>query len=291
MQKNNITTDDAGNLKIVISGSGNIQMINAPKINWPSGIDGYDAKIADGIDKSSVPMKGTKTFTYPFTVSKAGTYTIPSISFSYFDPANASYKTLLTEPLLLAVTKGKGLPNNSYTNNTSTKNDYTNILNTYGLYLIAGIVFIAGIIFWGFSKKGNRKIEPIIQKELSENSETKKETKEKEFLIPGNPLEGAYDQLMKGNSSTFYSVLDASLKKYLAAKFKVPVEELNKKRINEEMDNSNVNLGTSLRLSALLEEIELNVYAPPSHTNHLKEVYGRAAEIISLLDKQVINYQ
>ena len=33
-------------------------------------MDGYDAKITDGIDKFSVPMKGSKTFTYPFTVSK-----------------------------------------------------------------------------------------------------------------------------------------------------------------------------------------------------------------------------
>ncbi|MGH2566650.1 MAG: BatD family protein, partial [Ginsengibacter sp.] len=39
LQKNNITTDDAGNLKIVISGSGNIQLINAPKISWPQSMD------------------------------------------------------------------------------------------------------------------------------------------------------------------------------------------------------------------------------------------------------------
>ncbi len=45
LQKDNITTDDAGNLKIVIEGAGNIQLINAPKINWPQGMDGYDAKI------------------------------------------------------------------------------------------------------------------------------------------------------------------------------------------------------------------------------------------------------
>src|SRR4029079_19772241 len=85
-QKNNITTDDDGNLKIVISGTGNIQLINAAKINWPGGIDGYDAKISDDINKVSVPMKGSKTYIYPFTVSNAGTYTIPPVSFSFFDP-------------------------------------------------------------------------------------------------------------------------------------------------------------------------------------------------------------
>ncbi len=76
------------------------------------------------------------------------------------------------------------------------------------------------------------------------------------------------------------------LKKYLSAKFKVPAEELTKKRINEEMDKCNVGLGTSIRLSNLMENIELNLYAPPSSISHLKEVYEKASEVISLLDKQ-----
>ena len=45
LEKNNITTDDAGNLIVTISGQGNIQLINAPKVHWPEGIDGYDAKV------------------------------------------------------------------------------------------------------------------------------------------------------------------------------------------------------------------------------------------------------
>ncbi|MDQ6903808.1 MAG: hypothetical protein M3139_12455, partial [Bacteroidota bacterium] len=85
----------------------------------------------------------------------------------------------------------------------------------------------------------------------------------------------------------FYSVLDNSFKKYLAWKFKVPAEELTKKRVTEELDKCNVGLGTSLRLSALMENIELNIYAPPSNANHLKEVYEQASEVVSLLDKQV----
>ena len=106
-QKDKITTDDAGNLKVVIAGTGNIQLINAPKINWPDGIDGYDAKIADDIDKLSVPMKGSKTFTYPFTVSNAGIYTIPAVSFSFFDPVSSVYKTLHTDAACNNCDQGK----------------------------------------------------------------------------------------------------------------------------------------------------------------------------------------
>ncbi len=116
---------------------------------------------------------------------------------------------------------------------------------------------------------------------------TETETKA-EFVIPVNPLKEAHEKLMEENSAAFYHVLDASFKKYLSAKFKVPAEELTKKRMNEELDKCNVGLGTSLLLSSLMEDVEQNLYAPPSNANHLKEVYEKASEVISLLDKQVV---
>jgi BatD DUF11 like domain len=288
LQKNNITTDDAGNLKIVISGAGNIQLLNAPKIIWPQGMDGYDAKITDGIDKFSVPMKGSKTFTYPFTVSKAGTYTIPAVSFSYFDPALVTYKTLFTQPLVVTITKGKGISNSPYLKNkiVEVPTDIINILKNNAIYLIIGIVSLAGIIFWIFQINISGKKSKVVTKpkDASENNISKEE---KAFVIPESPLEKAHQKLVEENSIAFYSILDASLKKYLSAKFKVPAEELNKKRINEELDKCNVGLGTSLRLSSLMDNIELNLYAPASNVNHLKEVYEKASEVVSLLDKQV----
>lgn len=288
LQKNNITTDDAGNLKIVISGAGNIQLLNAPKIIWPQGMDGYDAKITDGIDKFSVPMKGSKTFTYPFTVSKAGTYTIPTVSFSYFDPALATYKTLFTQPLVVTITKGKGFPNSPYLKNkiVEVPTSIINVLKNNAVYFIIGIVSLAGIIFWIFQINISDKKSKVITKpkDASENNISKEE---KAFVIPESPLEKAHQKLVEENSIAFYSILDASLKKYLSAKFKVPAEELNKKRINEELDKCNVGLGTSLRLSSLMDNIELNLYAPASNVNHLKEVYEKASEVVSLLDKQV----
>jgi len=289
LQKNSITTDDAGNLKIVISGAGNIQLINAPKINWPQGIDGYDAKVTDGIDKFAVPMKGSKTFIYPFTVSKAGNYTIPAVSFSYFDPASASYKTLLTQPLIITVTKGKGVGNNTYVTNkaVATPTTITDVLKTYALYFIVGIISLVGIIFWIFQRNISKKKSAIVKTEPADLPGEDLPKEEPAFVIPESPLEGAHLQLVNENSSAFYSTLDASLKKYLSAKFKVPAEELNKKRINEEMDKCNVGLGTSLRLTSLMDTLELNLYAPASNVQHLKEVYEKASEVVSLLDKQV----
>lgn len=285
LQKDNLTTDDAGNLKIIINGTGNIQLINAPKINWPQGMDGYDAKIKDGIDKLSVPMKGSKTFTYPFTVSAAGNYIIPAISFSYFNPESASYKTITTQPLTVHVTKGKGVPNNPYVKNAvqNTRGSGLVFIENYGLYLLAAVVILAILVF-GFSQRKNTKKE-FVETNLPAENTAQSEPEEK-FIIPENPLEEAYEKLMQEDSRAFYNVLDVSLKKYLSAKFKVPLEEISRKRVSEELDNCNVGLGTSIRLSNLMENIELNLYAPPSNVNEMKQVYEKAAEVISLLDKQ-----
>lgn len=287
LQKDNITTDDAGNLKLEIDGEGNIQLINAPKINWPDGIDGYDAKITDGINKFLVPMKGSKTFMYPFTVSNAGSYTIPPVSFSYFDPASATYKTVLTQPLVIHVTRGTGNPNNQYVKNKIAQNPQPeSIVKQYGLIVLGGIIFLAGIIFFLFQNNASKKKTELLKLQ-AENERKNSIKKEQEFVIPESPLQEAHEKLMEENSAAFYSVLDTSFKKYLSAKFKVPAEELTKKRLNEELDKCNVGLGTSLRLSALMENIELNLYAPASNVNHLKEVYEKASEVVFLLDKQV----
>lgn len=287
LEKNQITTDDAGILKLTVSGKGNIQLINAPSIVWPKGIDGYDAKVKDNVDKTKVPMQGSKVFSFPFTVSKAGKYTIDSISFSYFDPQTSSYKTLRTAPLQVEVKKGKGVPANSLVKNSqlNSSEDFF----TKRTELIAGIVFVIGtvllIIFLMIKKNRNK---DDLEREIKVD-DLKNEAGEvaEEFTIPESPLIAAHEKLMQQDSKEFYHTLDASLKNYLSSKLKVPASELSKKRLTEELDKYNVSLNTSLMLTSLMDEIEMNLYAPPSNANELNNVFEKASEVVSLLDKQV----
>ena len=292
LAKNNITTDDAGNLKVTISGKGNIQLVNAPTIHWPANIDGYDAQIKDNVDKSQVPMQGSKVFTFPFTVSKPGDYKIDSISFSYFDPETDSYKTVHTSPLEIHVSKGTGVPKYSYAKNPGNNNAESNSIINSKTELIAGIALVLGIILFIISiiiRKNKNKdlLETKIKLDDlgNENNETKKE-----FVIPENPLLEAHEKLVAQDSKAFFHTLDTSLKKYLAAKFTVPASDLTKRRLNEELDKCNVSLGTSLMLTSLMDEVEINLYAPPSNVNQLNGIFEKASEVVSLLDKQVCSY-
>lgn len=286
LQKNNITTDDAGTLNFIVKGKGNIQLINAPTIVWPKGIDGYEAKVKDNIDKTSVPMQGSKTFSFPFTVSKAGEYKIDSISFSYFDPETSTYKTLHTAPLEVLVKKGT---HNFFAKSTANKNGQTNNFISTKTEWITGIALLAiiilAILFLIIKKnKSKNDLEKNIRLDDLENEI---EDKKQEFIIPESPLTEVHQKLVNGNSSEFYHTLDASLKKYLAAKFKVPENELSKKRLSEELDKCNVSVGTSMMLISLMDEVEINLYAPPSNATELNKVFEKASEVVSLLDKQV----
>lgn len=292
LDKKNITTDDAGNLKINLAGEGNIHLVNAPKITWPNGVDGYEAKVTDDIDKFSVPMHGGKTFTYPFTVSKAGNYTIPSVSFSYFDPASEKYQTLQTQPLTVAVTHGKGAIQGTIVKNDKKQEEDSEagVWQQYKVYIISGFSLLAAFVLLAVRKNTTekKKQELLKTKAIEEENPAAKKEHKYEFVIPENPLMKAHAKLVEGNETGFYKVLDASIKNYLVAKLKVPREELTKRRLTEELDKCNVGLGTSLMLSSLLDEIELNVYAPPTNSNHLQMVYEKASQVVALLDKQCV---
>jgi len=287
LEKNNLTTDDAGNLVVTLSGKGNIQMVNAPKITWPQGLEGYDPKVKDNVDNSSVPMKGTKTFTFPFTISDPGIYTIDSIEFSYFDPELQSYKTLRTPPLTVSVKKGTGNSNNEYVKAAQKNKDepfYTN----KKLDIVIGIslcLLIILLIFFAKNKKQNREsvLETHVKVDDIEN-DTEEETQE--LKIPQNPLAEAHDKLKEDDSVGFYHTIHYSLKKYLCLKFKIQQEEFSRKRVNEELDKCNVGIGTSHLLNSVLDEIEINLYAPAIGSNEQKDIFEKASEVVSLLDKQ-----
>ena len=119
------------------------------------------------------------------------------------------------------------------------------------------------------------------------NETTEEVEKIAEAEVPKNPLLKAEEILLENNAHNFYPVINNCLRTYLSVKLNFPEKELNKKKINELLDKYNVGVGTTLMLTSLLENIEINLYAPLSPANQMQEVYEKASEVVSLLDKQV----
>lgn len=285
--KNAFTTDDAGALTVTISGAGNLQMVTAPDISWPNGIEGFDAKTSDDLYKTNVPVSGRKIMEYPFTVSTAGEYTIPPISYSFFDPKTATYKTVSTKPVKFTVTPGTGKPK-TFDTSTITKNEPSMLMRFFSnrlrvVSVVAALILI-GLIFW--LKRDKRKEESAIQ-QLKDMAEL--ESVNTIIENQKNPLADAEESMLISDGSTFYQKLNSGFKNYLSNKLQIPLEDLNKKSINEKMDKASIPLGTSLEINKLMDEIEWQLFTPDVDNEKMQDMYSRANVLMQEINSRLLS--
>lgn len=96
-------------LTVTISGTGNIRVIDPGA--WPEldGMRRYDPKVET---RPTVGMRlgGDRIYQFLIIPERAGTLTIPPHRFSFFDPATASYQTVSSEPIEVAVLANAAAP-------------------------------------------------------------------------------------------------------------------------------------------------------------------------------------
>ncbi|MCA1741633.1 MAG: BatD family protein, partial [Bacteroidales bacterium] len=97
--------NDAITLTITLRGSGNLNLAGEPLINFPQGIEKYDPKITV---KSSGSASGSKTFEYLLIPRNIGSFDLPPVSYTVFDPQQEKYVTLRTGGYSVTVTGTPG---------------------------------------------------------------------------------------------------------------------------------------------------------------------------------------
>jgi hypothetical protein len=285
IEKNNLSTDDDGKMAIIISGEGNLQMVNAPEIAWPDGFEGFDPKATDDLYKGTIPVSGRKIFEFPFTVSKPGKFYIPAIAFSFFDTRDASYKTVLSKPVEITITKGTGKPSalNIETGNKKGGNYLSKFFNNrLRVVSLIAVFIIIGLIIW--LKKDTKKEKKVISDAQAYEEKTENEKSHEVILSqPQNPLTLTEESLQRNEAGLFYKQLNQDLKNYLSKKLALPAEELNRKNIAEQLDAMGISNETAVSLQHLIDEIEWQLYTPFADTEKMKEMYERANELIQLV--------
>ena len=103
-----------GKLLVTVKGKGNFIQFGAPIVHWPQSFESFDPIIKEVTNKLSIPVEGVKEYEFDFVSDSTGQYTLPPISFSYFDPSSDSFKTLTTDSVNINVASRKVVDSINY---------------------------------------------------------------------------------------------------------------------------------------------------------------------------------
>lgn len=283
--------NEPGKLIIKISGAGNLQLLNAPSLNWPEGIDAFEPSATESLSKVTVPVSGHKIFEYNFSVATAGNYILPAVNFSYFDPQTASYKTIQTKEFSFTVIKParRQTTPESITRHDLPASGINEIFNNrWWIILFIAMMATAGIVFW---LKREKRIHADNKEVLSNDENTKLDGLiETATSNQQNPLSKTAECLYLDDCSGFYTLLNIELKNYLSKKLFIATPEINIKNIAAVMDKNNMSNDMVLALQQLLQEIELQLYTPFERNDKMKGLYDEAHNIIQLINAQEIKH-
>ncbi len=102
LDKTETTPDEPVSLSIAVSGTGNIKMLDLPKINLPADLEVFDPKSSERISKKN-SISGSKSNEYLIIPRRAGEFKIPPVEFSYFDLKKQQYVTQQTPGYVIRV--------------------------------------------------------------------------------------------------------------------------------------------------------------------------------------------
>jgi len=265
LEKNELSKNEEGALIVTIIGKGNFTQLLAPVVQWPNAIDGFEPIIKDSLEKTQVPLKGSRTFRFPFVGNKPGDYSIPSISLAFFDPDSNNYKTVSSGPAEIKINNEvkKERPKEQKTAAIPEKTDHS------AVWLYGSIFFVVLLII-------------LIQLRKPKKEEI---VKENDFERPGASVSTL--ELLKpvqfsliAEDGQFYTLLQKSIWEYLGTQLKLSGSKMNKDELHSAMKQRNMEEQYHSILE-ILQECEGAVFTKAEFINDKQELLNKAGAILA----------
>ena len=291
-----VTANDAVTVKVVLSGTGNLKLVKTPELDLPKDFDIYDPKVDNKYTIKGGRQTGNKVYEYLFIPRHAGEYRIPALEFQYFDPQSGSYKTLTTEEYQLNVAKGQGGDDSPSSMSYVSKEDLKYVgqdvrfHNTGGNLRQTGDMFFGSSLFWLLLALPVVLLALLViisRKRISDNANIALVKVKKASSTASKRLKSARRLMAEGNKEKFYDEIMRALSGYLSDKLVIPVANLSKDNIGEELRKRKVSDELVSQVIGLLDDCEFARYAPGDDTGRMDRLYEQAAGTISALEDVV----
>lgn len=297
LSKDSVSVNDAVNFKITISGSGNLKIASAPSLKLSPDIEVYEPKVSDDIKNGLNGTSGQKSFDYLMIPRHYGEFTIPSITYSYFNISTGKYETLTTKEFHFYARKG---------------NDQNAGITVYGgvskedvKYLGKDIRFIksdpgrlnksADIIFskrsfysaYAFSLFVFILILFLRREHIRRNSDLSVVRNRKAAKVAVKRLRTASLCLKNEQIDKFYEEVLKALWGYLSDKLNIPVSELTRSNTVTSLSERSIDEGHIKNLNSILDTCEFARFAPPASDTEAATIYEGASQFIKSVENSI----
>lgn len=295
LDKDSVAANEAINLKLTYSGSGNIKFIEKPLINFPPDFEVYDPKVNERIKTTGNGVSGSKSYEYLVIPRHAGKFEIEPITFSYFDPTSKTFKKETTQSFSIVVGRSEGeatapsayRPNPKKedvrllgqdiryikTGETALKDRKEQFFGTPLFYSGFALPSLAFLVFLFFSRPKNRSKHELL------NAKQKRAGK-----VAQQRLKKARKALDANERNTFYIELLAGLNNYFSDKLTIPPADLTKESIRKGLNQKQLEESLINQALGLMDDCEMARYAPAA-TGTPEELLEKAESIIKKIEQ------
>lgn len=295
ISKDKVKANDAFNLKLTISGRGNIKLVEPLKLNLPESFEVYDPKVNESI-KTIGSVSGSKTYDYLIIPREKGEFVINNLNFSYFDADKKQYVTIPSPDINLTVLEGEAgsaqviAPSKRDVKETGNDIRYIKTGNlelqkAESEFFGSGVhyaLLIAPVVAFGLILLG-------IRLRIKANSDIKAVRERKAAKMARKQLVLAEKYMHAGKKDEFFNEVLNALHKYIGHKFGLSIVDMSKEKISEMLIARQVSAETTQHLINTLNTCEYARYAPSAVTGDLKQVYSDTVQLISQIQNQIKN--
>jgi len=293
--KNTLKATEAFDLKLEVSGKGNLKLFKLPKPNLPNALEVYEPEHSEKVSTSLSGMRGSISDTYTIVPNAQGRYPIPTVSFFYFDLNTETYKTLTSNELVVSVTEGPRLNSNENTaseevqktNVTTLSKQFSSFKSNGDLKPITETKFYNTSLFWWLFL-GPLLLIPLVIV-ITQKQGKRALDVEGNKIRKTNKLARKYLSSSKkaiGEKETFYVALERALHNYLKSRLKIETSDFSKEKIDHLLTKKEVQRETISQFLGVLKSCELARYTPLGVAD-MEHDYQKAVETINTLDKQL----
>jgi hypothetical protein len=287
-------------LRLAVEGRGNIKNLELPKVSVPSGLRLYEPTTTDRVSANRGQLGGRRLLEYLLMPSQTGSFTLPGLALSFFDPETGRYEATRTEPITFTVLPGGPGPDAVAAGPTAgslSAEEPKNVLAAGGLRPLRHQADFGrpGRPAWESPWFAPALAAPLaawlalgllglVRQRLTKDPEGRR--RRQQARAARERLKGAQRLAGAGETAEFYGEVERAVHQFIGSRFEVNPTGLTQRQLDERLAAAGIPDARRAQLGSLLERCEMGRYGGMgADARERRRALEDAAALMETLDR------